>query len=393
MMRKKDIFKVISTYFSAVFVFIILISMIIYIFSNGISNLSLKFITSDYYEKVYVIKCNSYDKEYTNPNIKDTYFSYKYGVALKDSKSISGEKCIVIAYVAIDSVFNDAMTKQGYSINENDTIDILIGTDEYNNDVNAYSKNGALKFSEALDKTKSISYLQIKTMGGGIRGSLKATFILILFTLLFSLPLGIGAAIYLVLYAKDGKAKTIISSMIDSTSGIPSIIFGFVGMIVFIPIISSITKRNDYSILAGSLTMTIILLPTIVKVTSEALYTVPQEYMENSLALGASKTQTIFKVILPNAIPGILSAVILSIGRIIGESAALIFVMGTFIKDDVSLLNGATSLSLHIYSLTKAEVPNYESACAISIIILIIVFVLSAITKILHIRFNKKRGL
>lgn len=139
--------------------------------------------------------------------------------------------------------------------------------------------------------------------------------------------------------------------------------------------------------------MAIILLPTIVKTTSEALHVVPKEYMENSLALGASKTQTIFKVILPNAIPGILTAAILSIGRVIGESAALIFVMGTFIKDNVSLLNGATSLSLHIYSLTKAEVPNYNVACAISLIILLVVFSMNLIVKIINKHIIKKRGI
>ena len=101
--------------------------------------------------------------------------------------------------------------------------------------------------------------------------------------------------------------------MIDATSGIPSIIFGFVGSLIFIPFVSTITKVKGYSILAGALTLTIVLLPTIIKTTSESLETVPKDYMKASLALGASKTQTIFKVILPNAIPGILTSAILSI--------------------------------------------------------------------------------
>ena len=100
--------------------------------------------------------------------------------------------------------------------------------------------------------------------------------------------------------------------------------------------------------------MTIILLPIIVKTTSESLSTVPSNYMNGSLALGASKTQTIFKVILPNALPGILSSTLLSIGRIIGESAALIFVMGTLIEDSIKIFSGATSLSLHIWSIIKS---------------------------------------
>ncbi|MGN1278217.1 MAG: ABC transporter permease subunit, partial [Candidatus Onthovivens sp.] len=139
--------------------------------------------------------------------------------------------------------------------------------------------------------------------------------------------------------------------------------------------------------------MTIILLPIIVKTTSESLSTVPSNYMNGSLALGASKTQTIFKVILPNALPGILSSTLLSIGRIIGESAALIFVMGTSIEDSINIFSGATSLSLHIWSITKSENPNYEIASAISIIILLLVFAMSVSVKIVNYRVMKKRGI
>lgn len=395
MINKKDIFKLLSTILSAFLVFLALLAILVYIFSNGIKSLSWKLLTSDYYEEVHVVKTSQTSKTYTNPNLNDSFFSNKYGIALKDDVTIEGNKCVVVSYVSVDSLFTNIkeIDQNIYNIEVNDIIDIMIGTDMNNEDLYCDTKVGAEQFAKMLDKAVSIDYLQLKKMGGGIRGSLIATLLLIIFSLLFSIPLGIGGAIYLVLYAKEGKFKTIISSMIDSTSGIPSIIFGFVGMIVFIPIVSLVSKRNDYSILAGALTMTIILLPVIVKTTSEALTVVPREYMENSLALGASKTQTIFKVILPNALPGILTSVILSIGRIIGESAALIFVMGTFIKDDINLLNGATSLSLHIYSLTKAEVPNYNVACAISLMILFIVFTLNLIVKVINVRICKKRGI
>lgn len=395
MKNKKDIVRLIPTVLSSLLVFFLLVGILVYIFSNGFKYLSVKLLTSDYYEEVHLVRADQNNKKYTNPNLNDSYFSTKYGIALKDSTTIEGAKCVIMTYIALDSVFINVreLDKNLYTVQINDMIDVMIGVDWYNNDLYCDSKQGAQEFVNVLDQAKTISYLQFKKMGGGIRGSLIATLLLIVFSILFAMPLGIGGAIYLVLYAKEGKLKTVISSMIDSTSGIPSIIFGFVGMIVFIPIVSLISHKNDYSILAGSLTMAIILLPTIVKTTSEALHVVPKEYMENSLALGASKTQTIFKVILPNAIPGILTAAILSIGRVIGESAALIFVMGTFIKDNVSLLNGATSLSLHIYSLTKAEVPNYNVACAISLIILLVVFSMNLIVKIINKHIIKKRGI
>ncbi len=395
MKNKKDIVRLIPTVLSSLLVFFLLVGILVYIFSNGFKYLSVKLLTSDYYEEVHLVRADQNNKKYTNPNLNDSYFSTKYGIALKDSTTIEGAKCVIVTYIALDSVFINVreLDKNLYTVQINDMIDVMIGVDWYNNDLYCDSKQGAQEFVNVLDQAKTISYLQFKKMGGGIGGSLIATLLLIVFSILFAMPLGIGGAIYLVLYAKEGKLKTVISSMIDSTSGIPSIIFGFVGMIVFIPIVSLISHKNDYSILAGSLTMAIILLPTIVKTTSEALHVVPKEYMENSLALGASKTQTIFKVILPNAIPGILTAAILSIGRVIGESAALIFVMGTFIKDNVSLLNGATSLSLHIYSLTKAEVPNYNVACAISLIILLVVFSMNLIVKIINKHIIKKRGI
>lgn len=395
MKNKSDYLRLISTVMSALLVFVSLIAILVYVFSNGIKTLSWKLITSDYYEEIHIVKCSELKKEFTNPQIENTYFSKKYGIALKDDLTIEGNKCITVAYVSIDSPFNNIkeIDQNVYAVKTNDIVDILMGTNNENNDIYCDYKSGAEEFAKKMDEAINIDYLQFKKMGGGIRGSLITTLYLIFFSLLFSIPLGICGAIYLVLYAKEGKFKTIISSMIDSTSGIPSIIFGFVGMIVFIPIVSLVSHRNDYSIIAGALTMTLILLPVIIKTTCEALTVVPKEYMENSLALGASKTQSIFKVILPNALPGILTSVILSIGRIIGESAALIFVMGTFIKDDVKLLNGATSLSLHIFSLTKADVPNYNVACAISIIILIIVFTLNIIVKIINVKINKKRGL
>lgn len=141
--------------------------------------------------------------------------------------------------------------------------------------------------------------------------------------------------------------------------------------------------------MSGALTLTIMLLPTIIKTVQESLKVIPDGFRSASLALGASKTQTIFKVILPNSIGGILTAIVLSIGRIIGESASLIFALGTVIKDKISLIGNGTSLAVHIWVLMGGEKPNFEASCAIAIVILLIVLLLSLTIKILERKLNK----
>ena len=254
------------------------------------------------------------------------------------------------------------------------------------------AKKGAEEVVIALDEAAIIESMQCVTVGGGARGSLITTIYLILITLVIAIPIGVIAAIFLVEYAKDGKVKYILTTLIDMTSGIPSIIFGFCGALIFIPFCNGVFNTNGYSILAGAFTMTLILLPTIIKTTSEALLTIPKHYTMASLALGASKTQTIFKVILPNSIPGILTATLLSIGRIIGESAALIFVTGTAIMDDINVTRPSTSLSLHIWSIMNVENPNYGVASAIAIFILIVVLLLSILVKLISKKLNKMAG-
>ena len=143
------------------------------------------------------------------------------------------------------------------------------------------------------------------------------------------------------------------------------------------------------SILLGGLTMSIILLPTIIRSTEEALLVVPQHLRDASLSVGANQSQTIFKIVLPCAVPGILTGVLLGIGRVIGESAALIYTMGTFINDSPTLLSQGTSLAVQIWSIMSGEQPNYELACAISIIILFFVLILNFAVKIISKRFSK----
>lgn len=393
--KVEDILRYIASYGAAIICLICLLGIILYIFINGIPNLSFKLITSDYEPKVVQATLNSSNIEFTNPNIEGTYFSKRYGISLSDGKATDGSSCIYLRYIDPKSPFKDAKEKstgESLDISVSSYVDTLMGITENGDIVISGAKNGAEEYTSALDMTESIMMIQLSVNGGGIRGSIITTLILILLTLLFALPLGIGAAVYLELYAKEGKIKNIISQMIDMISGIPSIIFGFVGAVIFIPFVSCF-GASGYSILAGALTMAIVLLPTIIKTTEEAILVVPKHYLMSSLALGASKTQTVFKVILPNALPGILTAVLLGIGRIIGESAALIFVMGTAITDDISIIKGATTLSVHIWSICQGENPNYSTACAISIIILIVVFVLSISVKLITMKLNKKRGI
>lgn len=397
--RKRKIQDVIRnslTILSSMIAVIVLFSIIIYIFVNGFKTLSFDMLVSDYKSELVTLSLDASNDEFENPNITGSYFSSNYGIALADSKDNGGNDVITITYIANNSPFlhgicidNTNNKDEVIPLGKGSNLELLMGEDENGLFVIAFSDLGAYEYAKALDNSTKITSIQCTTLGGGIRGSLLTTLLLIVVTLLIAIPLGVGAAIYLVEYAKEGKLKRIMMTMIDMTSGIPSIIFGFCGALIFIPFVSVLGGSGGYSVLAGAFTMTIVLLPTIIKTTSEALLVIPKHYTMGSLALGASKTQTVFKVILPNSIPGILTSVLLSIGRIIGESAALMFVMGTNISDSVSLFGQSTSLSLHIWSVTAGENPNYEAACAISIIILFVVFVLSISVKLISKKINK----
>ncbi len=394
--KKKDFICYLLTWISTAFGVVVLFAIILYVLIQGASTLSWDLITSDYKTIMTSVKLESSTNDFKNPDMDGAYFSKKYGIAIVDAKDAGGEACITIEYIDENSPFhqaigidNDENNGKSISLQKGANLSLMVGEDIEGNYIQVGIKKGAKVYAETLDKTARINSIQIKTSGGGIRGSLLTTLLLIVVTLIISLPLGIGGAIFLTQYAKDGRLKRIVSTMIDMTSGIPSIIFGFCGAVIFIPFVSSIGGKSGYTILAGALTMTIVLLPTIIKTTSEALLVIPRSYTMASLALGASKTQTVFKVILPNSLPGILTATLLSIGRIIGESAALLFVMGSNISDSVDLMGQSTSLALHIWSITSGEIPNYSTASAISIIILIVVFILSISVKLISKKINK----
>ena len=223
----------------------------------------------------------------------------------------------------------------------------------------------------------------------GILPNILNTVYIILITLVIVLPIGVGAAIYLNEYAENKKVVRIIELATETLSGIPSIIYGLVGMLIFVQFFSLGT-----SLLAGSLTLVIMTLPTVIRTTQESLKTVPQGYREGSLALGAGKWYMIRTVVLPSAIDGIVTGCILSIGRIVGESAALLFTAGMAnevlgIVDAVKPGNAGSSLTVALYMYAK-ERGEFEIAFAIAAILLVLTFVINVSAKLTATILKKK---
>ncbi|MCR8746157.1 phosphate ABC transporter permease PstA [Romboutsia lituseburensis] len=218
---------------------------------------------------------------------------------------------------------------------------------------------------------------------GGILPMIVTTVYTVLLSIAVATPIGILSAIYLQEYAKKGKLVTAIRFATESLAGIPSIIYGLFGGIFFV-----VTLGMKYSILSGSLTVAIIILPVIIRTTEEALKTVPQSYREASLALGSTKFQTLYKVILPSAIPGILSGIILSVGRVIGESAAILLTAGTVAQMPGTIFDSARTLTVHAYLLTK-EKGDIQGAASIGVVLIILVLILNTIAKVVAKKLNK----
>ncbi len=193
--------------------------------------------------------------------------------------------------------------------------------------------------------------------------------------LLIAAPLGIFAAIYMVEYAKKGnKIVSVVRVMAETLSGIPSIVYGLFGMLFFVGYCGL-----QLSILSGSLTVAIMVLPTIIRTTEEALLAIPASYREGSFGLGAGKLRTVFKVVLPSAVPGILSGIILSIGRIVGETAALIYTAGTVAKMPKNIFSSARTLSVHMYMLS-GEGFYTDQAFATAVVLLIMVIIINMLS-------------
>ncbi len=194
------------------------------------------------------------------------------------------------------------------------------------------------------------------------------TLIMTVFALVIAVPLGIFSAIYLVEYAgKGNKFVAVVRAAAETLSGIPSIVYGLFGLLFFVTALGF-----SFSLVAGALTLAIMILPLIMRTTEEALKSVPDSFREGSFGLGAGKLRTIFRIVLPAAVPGILAGVILAVGRIVGETAALIYTAGTVADVPNSLMGSGRTLSVHMYMLSS-EGLHVDEAYATAVVLLVLV--------------------
>ena len=194
------------------------------------------------------------------------------------------------------------------------------------------------------------------------------TLFMTVLALLIAVPIGVGSAIYMVEYAKKGnRFVAVVRVTAETLTGIPSIVYGLFGMLFFV---TALGWR--LSLLSGAATVAIMVLPVIMRTTEEALMSVPDNYRQGSLGLGAGKLRTVFRVVLPSAIPGILSGIILATGRIVGETAALIYTAGSIAKVPNSIFDSTRTLSVHMYNLSK-EGMHTEQAYATAVVLLVMV--------------------
>jgi len=200
------------------------------------------------------------------------------------------------------------------------------------------------------------------------------TIYMVILSLMLAAPLGIMCAIYLVEYAKRGnRIVKYVRLTAETLSGIPSIVYGLFGLLFFVTAL-----HWGFSLLAGACTLSIMILPLIMRATEEALISVPDAYREGAYGLGAGKLRTIFVILLPSAMPGILSGIILAIGRIVGETAALIYTAGTVAKIPTSTLDSGRTLAIHMYVLSSEGLHTNE-AYATAVVLLITVFIINAL--------------
>jgi phosphate transport system permease protein len=388
--KRKKIDALLTAIVSVVSLFgvIILVLVFTFILNKGIKLLSWDLIIGDYYPAVYNAKCEEpiLDHIFVEPTDlpSEAHFSAKWGIALIDDLDFEGKDYIKIVYVDRDSSLSSITDK-----NHDDTFLALVSGQSldkviFTNNTIVLSRLGAENAIYFFENADGIADIMFSSPGNGIKGSLITTGYLILFTLIIALPLGIFSAVYLHEFAPKNKWYIIsIRRLIETLTGVPSIIYGLFGAAVFIPFVSSITKSSGGNIISGALTLAVMVLPIVISATEDALKAIPDDYRQASLALGANRTQTTFKVVLKAAIPGILSAILLAIGRIIGESAALIYAVGTAIKDKIIITEKSTSLAVFIWSVMAGETPNFELAATVAIIIMVFVLILNLSIKLI----------
>ena len=227
-----------------------------------------------------------------------------------------------------------------------------------------------------------------KEMGkeGGILPTLVGTILLPLLAIGIAMPLGVGTAIYLTEYTRETRMTRALRFGTDCLAGIPSIIFGLFGFIFFV-----VMLKMGWCLLSGALTLSIMVLPTIIRTSEEAIRAVPNAYREVSFSLGATRWETVMKVILPNALPGIMTGMILGVGRSIGETAAVIFTAGSSLRMPLTVFDSVRTMSVHFYILAREGISN-EKAYATAAVLIISVLLINFVAYTMMNRFISKRA-
>ena len=359
----------------------ILIVVVGFIFANGWRLISMDFITRDFQGDLSVIHVETDGISFTpNAVLSDTHvFIEQLGIQLAAT-----DEGIVVMNIDADSPTRQAVDRANNPFSLS-TGQVIEGVNDTRIDATTPLPAVVSAFAEHDDIT-----LRVRTLGGGVWPLIVSTLLLVVVTLLIATPIGILAATYMVEYAKQGRFVNLIRFAVEILAGMPSIIYGLFGLVFFNRMLGM-----GQSIFTGALTLTILLLPIMIRSTEEALKTVPKSYREASFGLGANKIQTIFKIIMPSALPGIMVGIILSIGRIVGETAALLFTLGGFARMPINMNTGNLSifeqgatLTLRAYFEVQ-ESANVEMAAAIGIVILVIVFTLNMISKFITKKFSK----
>ena len=232
--------------------------------------------------------------------------------------------------------------------------------------------------------TKDLFSLQYTSTNVSLFPAMVNTVSMTALALLFAVPLGIFSAIYLVEYAKKGNRLVgIVRITAETLSGIPSIVYGLFGMLFFVT-----TLKWGLSILSGAATLAIMILPAVMRTSEEALKSVPDSFREGSFGLGAGKLRTVFQIVLPSAVPGILSGVILAVGRIVGETAALMYTAGTVAEIPSNVMGSGRTLSVHMYALSS-EGLHVNQSYATAVVLLIVVIVINAVSTFIAKRITK----
>lgn len=354
MNKIKDKLGYFFVYASISIVGLVLIGIIGWVFYNGWGDINYKYLTSSTEQSSTFI----YFK-------KDENYNFDYEIVIDEEE----EQKVVISEIKSMSKITDTKDKE-FQVETGDYISEVAKVE-----LEDLSESEIHEVMDSLKAPKTDIKVKLTDSGGGVYQLILTTLFIVFWSILFAVPIGMCAAIYLIEYEVNPLLNKIIHFAIDSLAGIPSIIFGLFGTLFF-----SQTLGLGQSLLAGILTVTIMLLPIIIKSIEEALRSVPQNYREASYGLGASKTQTLFNVVVPSSLPGILVSVILAMGRVIGESAIFIFVVGTSPALPTFMGKGA-SLTVYAYRITR-ETPNFEMAAGVAVVIFILILFLNITAKI-----------